>query len=331
MGKLKNISVSFIVPYHALSRVLLTRCLDSIVSLGDLIDWEAWVVDDGTPDSQANLWVEAYADSRIHYHYQKWGGLSAARNTGLSLATKMYVQFIDSDDYLFTEVYVKALDLVNDWVPDVFAFHYVKVWGIPPVTISDTKLKKQRRIDYEGSGPHYMMAHNIRVSACGYLISRKCLGDLRFRVSLYHEDEDFTPLMLLRARRLVVTRLPVYAYFQRSGSIMLDKDPVRLRKRFTDMLFILNRHTEVQCQLDGTKALALKRRNATFALAILYELICQAPTKQFLFAVLDQLRNTGYYPLPDRNEPFLYRIVRLVTCSPKLVVLLFLLFRFKKI
>ena len=307
MGKLKNISVSFIVPYHALSRLLLTRCLDSIVSLGDLIDWEAWVVDDGTPDSQANLWVEAYADSRIHYHYQKWGGLSAARNTGLSLATKMYVQFIDSDDYLFTEVYVKALDLVNDLVPDVFAFHYVKVWGIPPVTISDTPFR------------------------CGYLISRKCLGDLRFRVSLYHEDEDFTPLMLLRARRLVVTRLPVYAYFQRSGSIMLDKDPVRLRKRFTDMLFILNRHTEVQCQLDGTKALALKRRNATFALAILYELICQAPTKQFLFAVLDQLRNTGYYPLPDRNEPFLYRIVRLVTCSPKLVVLLFLLFRFKKI
>ena len=47
-------------------------------------------------------------DARIRYVRQENGGLSAARNTGIELATGDYLTFIDPDDWV-TEDYVEVL------------------------------------------------------------------------------------------------------------------------------------------------------------------------------------------------------------------------------
>ena len=47
-------------------------------------------------------------DSRIRYVRQVNGGLSAARNTGIDLATGDYITFVDPDDWV-TEDYVETL------------------------------------------------------------------------------------------------------------------------------------------------------------------------------------------------------------------------------
>ena len=46
--------------------------------------------------------------SRIRYVRQVNGGLSAARNTGIDLATGDYITFVDPDDWV-TEDYVETL------------------------------------------------------------------------------------------------------------------------------------------------------------------------------------------------------------------------------
>jgi len=61
--------------------------------------WEALIIDDGSKDNTAEV-VKAIIsqDQRVKYHYQKNGGVSAARNTGLRIASGAWIGFLDSDD-----------------------------------------------------------------------------------------------------------------------------------------------------------------------------------------------------------------------------------------
>lgn len=64
-------------------------------------DWELILVDDESPDRCGVICDEyAGADSRIRVIHQKNGGVYAAWNTGLDMASGEYIYFLDSDDYL---------------------------------------------------------------------------------------------------------------------------------------------------------------------------------------------------------------------------------------
>jgi glycosyltransferase involved in cell wall biosynthesis len=60
-------------------------------------DFEILIVDDGSTDNTRQV-VSAFEDDRICYTYRENGGISAALNTGLSLARGEYVCRLDSDD-----------------------------------------------------------------------------------------------------------------------------------------------------------------------------------------------------------------------------------------
>lgn len=94
-----NPLVSLIVPIYNVEKYL-EQCLLSIQKQ-TYLNLEVILVNDGSPDG--SLWIaEKFSkiDARFIVHTQKNGGLSAARNTGLKLATGKYVWFIDSDDVI---------------------------------------------------------------------------------------------------------------------------------------------------------------------------------------------------------------------------------------
>lgn len=75
-------------------------------TLGSLLEqrhqnWEAIIVDDGSGDHSREI-VQRFVDSdrRYHYFYQENGGVSSARNLGISYASGDYIQFLDGDDLL---------------------------------------------------------------------------------------------------------------------------------------------------------------------------------------------------------------------------------------
>ena len=77
--------ISVIVPaYNA--EGLISACIESVLAQ-QFTDWELIVVNDGSKDGTAAL-CDAYAekDSRIRVIHQENGGVSAARNRGLSEA-----------------------------------------------------------------------------------------------------------------------------------------------------------------------------------------------------------------------------------------------------
>lgn len=96
--------VSVIVPIYNVERYL-PRCMNSILNQ-TLKDIEIILIDDGSPDNCSQMCDEyAKEDPRIKVVHKKNAGLGYARNSGLDIATGEYVAFVDSDDYVKTNMY----------------------------------------------------------------------------------------------------------------------------------------------------------------------------------------------------------------------------------
>ena len=308
-------SVSFIIPYYREDISLLERAVESIVRLGSRADWEVWVVDDGSPGGAAGRYVAALADARVRYLWQENQGLGGARNAGLARAGKEYVQFVDADDYLFPAAALRLPALLAEHPDaDFLAFGFRKVRGAGV----QEAVRAEGRVLFQGSGTELMLRHNLRGGAWGYVFRRAVLGGLRFTPGIYHEDDEFTPLLLLGVRRAVVTDLPLYAYYQRPGSIVRQAACPALEKRFTDLLGIIVRLDARRRGLGGQAAEALARRTDLLRMAMVYTLMCDSPDARFLFRHLRRMRRAGYYPLDRRADSRAYRLVRLLSRPPLL-------------
>lgn len=308
-------SVSFIIPYYREDISLLERAVESIVRLGSRADWEVWVVDDGSPGGAAGRYVAALADARVRYLWQENQGLGGARNAGLARAGKEYVQFVDADDYLFPAAALRLPALLAEHPDaDFLAFGFRKVRGAGV----QEAVRAEGRVLFQGSGTELMLRHNLRGGAWGYVFRRAVLGGLRFTPGIYHEDDEFTPLLLLGVRRAVVTDLPLYAYYQRPGSIVRQAARPALEKRFTDLLGIIVRLDARRRGLGGQAAEALARRTDLLRMAMVYTLMCDSPDARFLFRHLRRMRRAGYYPLARRADSRAYRLVRLLSRPPLL-------------
>lgn len=102
--------VSIIVPCYGVEKYL-DRCLNSLVSQ-TLQDIEIILVDDKSPDNVPIMCDEwARKDNRIKViHKEVNEGLGYARNTGLKYVEGEYVAFVDSDDYVDTDMYRKLYE-----------------------------------------------------------------------------------------------------------------------------------------------------------------------------------------------------------------------------
>lgn len=98
-------SVSIIIPCYGVEKYL-DRCLETVVNQS-LHNVEIILVDDKSPDKVPYMCDEwAAKDSRVKViHKDVNEGLGLARNTGLEVASGEYIAFVDSDDFLSTEMY----------------------------------------------------------------------------------------------------------------------------------------------------------------------------------------------------------------------------------
>lgn len=96
--------ISIIVPIYNVEKYL-DRCIQSLRNQ-TLKNIEIILVDDGSPDNCPALCDEyARQDSRIVVIHKKNAGLGFARNSGLEIAKGQYIAFVDSDDYVSTNMY----------------------------------------------------------------------------------------------------------------------------------------------------------------------------------------------------------------------------------
>ena len=297
--------VTFVVCYYDLPMQMLCQCVDSILALSlQREEREIIVVDDGSDISPTNALMQ-YGDDII-YVRQKHSGLSAARNMGINMARGRYLQFVDGDDRLMTEPYNHCLDILRSHEDaDMVVFDFTSSTDVS-TTYTDGPVL---------SGTDFMRHHNIHGSACLYLFRQKTLSELRFTPGIFHEDEEFTPQLLLRAEHVYPTDAHAYYYCQRPNSITSTNDEQKVQKRLDDLHAITHRLYLLADRLPQNDRLALRRRVAQLTMDYLYQIIMQTRSAQQLDTRIAMLRNEGLFPLPDENYSQKYVWFRRMTST----------------
>lgn len=112
--------ISVIVPVYKVEQYL-DECVQSIINQ-TYKNLEIILVDDGSPDRCPEMCDEyARQDSRIKVIHKKNGGLSSARNVGIEVASGEYIGFVDSDDFIASDMYEKLYASIKGEKDDVFA------------------------------------------------------------------------------------------------------------------------------------------------------------------------------------------------------------------
>ena len=106
-------------------------------------DWECIIIDDGSTDTSGQIakkWQEK--DSRFLYFYKKNGGVSNARNMGLSKVTGDFIQFLDGDDTIQPTKLEESIKLFIDKGCDIVVtnFYEMKRSALPSVILRNMSL-----------------------------------------------------------------------------------------------------------------------------------------------------------------------------------------------
>ena len=243
--------LSIIVPIYNVAPYL-RKCVDSLLAQ-DISDYEIILVDDGSTDDSgaiADELVNAFRLSPLALRlllrviHQSNGGLSAARNTGIAVAQGEYIMFVDSDDYLQPKVLGTLMEQVERDNLDVLRFRYQNVRENGEAFAPYKDMTNYN--DYSSLPADGLTFLNERMGtqcyAVQFLVRREIVLQEQFMLGIYFEDTDWTPRMLLRAKRVASTDLVVYNYLWREGRITLtQKDINKMRKQLQDKMGLLER------------------------------------------------------------------------------------------
>lgn len=202
---------TIIVPLYN-NELYISECIESVLNQS-YDDFELIIIDDGSTDSSSAI-CEGYEknDCRIKYKYQQNGGVSKARNAGLSLATGKWVTFLDSDDSLTKH----TLSTVKEIIDKETCIDLIQVSSTN--SIQDIPLQRAES---------YIKNPNLRVNACGSFYKKSIIDDkgIRFIEGLkLGEDQLFTFEFLIHAKYCIRLKYLSYNYRIHSASSTHNPD-----------------------------------------------------------------------------------------------------------
>ena len=214
--------ISVIIPVYNIEK-LLSKCIESVISQ-TYSNIEIILIDDGSTDSSGNICDEYLSkDSRIKVFHKKNGGLSSARNYGIKESTGNYLFFLDSDDFVDSNIIKKLYKNLID---------------------TNSNISISNRINYYDNGKKYVRFYNgndvkifnkmesleemnlynyFDMSSCGKIFEKKLFDDILFPEEKLCEDYYIMYKIIDKCSSIVYVPDVYYYYYQRFGSI--SKNP----------------------------------------------------------------------------------------------------------
>lgn len=210
--------ISVVVPIYNVEEYL-PLCLDRL-ACQTYPHIEVLMVNDGSPDNSEAICLEyAHKYSNFYYYKKANGGLSDARNFGIDKAKGEYIGFVDSDDYISTDMYSIMYQNAVKYNADIVAVGFVEVIN------RDYKENNFDDLREEVLGTEEAIKNlfsNSKYSnyAWNKLYKARLFEQIRYPIGKKMEDLGTTYKLFGKAQKVVYYPAKLYYYYQRPDSIL---------------------------------------------------------------------------------------------------------------
>ncbi len=222
---------SIIVPIYNVEKYL-DKCIESVINQ-NYEDYEIILIDDCSTDNSFQIALK-YANKKKMklIKKEKNSGLSDTRNLGIKKATGEYIIFLDSDDYIENESLKKIENIIKEnGFPDIAYFGYYEEY--------EANDEQKKKYGYKMppnelySSYQFMIGElgkrNLYAAVCFGIYRRELLisNDLFFYSGLLHEDELWTPEVILSSKSIYLSDYIFYHYLRHNSSITKQQNRIK--------------------------------------------------------------------------------------------------------
>lgn len=179
---MKNNLVSIITPMYNGAKYV-GKTIESVLAQ-TYSNWEMIIVDDGSKDNSADIVVEyTKRDSRIKLLKQENAGSATARNNALSNAQGQYICFLDADDLLEPNFFMKQIAFLKQKNAALVFASYKR--------IDENDNEKLKPFIVPKSVTYNELLKTCSISCLTALYDREKVGDFFFKEELKSLRDDF--------------------------------------------------------------------------------------------------------------------------------------------
>lgn len=211
-------ALSIIIPVYNKEQYI-DGCLTSILNQ-TFTDFQLILVDDGSTDgSEAICRRFAEADNRITLITKPNGGVSSARNVGLSKASGKYIGFIDSDDVIEPDMYELLVRNAEQCQADISICRLKTIFPDKTVAPAEQDGVKIYRHDHALS---LFLKGELDMSANNKIYKAELAKQVQFNGHVY-EDILYLSKIFLKAQKSVFENVVKYHYIVRDSSVSVKQ------------------------------------------------------------------------------------------------------------
>ena len=253
----------------------LERCLESVLNQS-YKNIEIIAVDDASTDNSKYI-LEKYMKLNNNIKciiLQENHGAGNARNVGLSIANGEYIAFIDSDDWVDTNIYMSLINEMEEHSLDVALAGIIderedrKAWTYRYKYPFNNQISGNFAVKLLIKSNNQDIFITPMVNNKVYRKEQLQRMGLKFLVNSYNEDDIFSFLFFKKVKKVGVVKDVFYHYFQRPTSIT-----GLYKKRFVDdlvsaFLYLINEKNYLKTDRDIINYFF---RNLSFIIDLLFE------------------------------------------------------------
>lgn len=224
------LKISVVIPVYNVEKYI-RRCLESIIAQENRgYTIECLIIDDASPDNSMTIVKEIIANYHgsaitfriIRHKVNK--GLSEARNAGIKVSTGDFLFFVDSDDELLENSFVRFLDYYQKYpLVDVIignsldfesrhlSYSQIEESASPPIMVNDKRIILQQ-----------VLKREINRNVWNKLIRRSIIvnNNILFDVGLLYEDVIWTYRLYSSVSSILIIPELTYLYENNPFSIV---------------------------------------------------------------------------------------------------------------
>lgn len=284
---MKNL-VSIIIPCFNQAQYL-PAALQSILEQS-YTKWECIIVNDGSTDTTEDIaksWCEK--DARFVYHYKKNGGLSSARNLGLTNSKGDFILFLDSDDFMAPEKLLLSVNsFFEDTSLDLVITNFNSVFGAKLVQLEPFVKLADFTFNLENILYKWDLGFTIPIHCA--LFKKDSVGEIRFNEKLKAKEDWLFWIQFFKSdAKTFFIEQPLVTYRMHEGSmtknvLLMNNNQevvinlIRKELNATEFeLFILNRLKIYQSKyIEYSVKYAQQKNSLTYRFALKLKKIVSA-------------------------------------------------------